>query len=179
LPTLLPQFAMKKQMLVALLFRAVALTALQLPDLYEDAGAEAFTEVQQWWTGSDLPSPRTADQVVMTTSRILNLTTAGVGPRLTILDDSGVPAVADQEADLLGVLGAQILAYVSEGVPARRCAHEPCGRWFTHQQGRSRYGQHRATGVRYCTAGCARAAAQQRYRQRQRASRGGQAAPER
>jgi hypothetical protein len=153
----LHQFSLRQQMLVLTLYRAVTLTALQLPALNADGGEEVFDRLRAYWEELRLPAPATPDQAAVTASRVLNLTTVGLGPRLQLIDpDAGQPDVGAPLVDLLGVLAAQVLAHLSQGVPLRRCAHDPCGRWFTHQQGRARYGQHRATGVRYCTAGCAR-----------------------
>jgi hypothetical protein len=157
----LHQFSLSQQELVLTLYRAVTVTALHLPALDTDRVEDVFDRMRAYWDELRLPVPVTPDQAAVTASRMLNLTTAGLGPRLQLIDpDTGQRDVGAPAADLLGVLAAQVLAHLSHGVPIRRCEHAPCGGWFTHQQGRARYGQHRATGVRYCTAGCARAAVQ-------------------
>jgi hypothetical protein len=103
--------------------------------------------------------------------RFPDLTTADVGPRLEQIDRlTGTAEAAGSGPDLLGVLAAQVVAHISDGAPARRCAHEPCGRWFSRQQGRAQYGQHRSRWRPLLLAGCARAAAQRGYRQCRRAA---------
>jgi len=63
----------------------------------------------------------------------------------------------------------QVLNDVASETAWRTCANEPCGRIFARQQGRAEYGQHRSTGIRYCTRECARA---QGERERRRARKG-------
>ena len=60
------------------------------------------------------------------------------------------------------------------GRPYRVCANESCGRLFSIQEGRARYGGHRTDLVRYCSRGCGNAQAQRdlRRRRKDRISRG-------
>ncbi|PZS03248.1 MAG: hypothetical protein DLM56_09610 [Pseudonocardiales bacterium] len=62
----------------------------------------------------------------------------------------------------------QLLNDLAGDVPYRRCASETCGRVFTRQRGRSEYGQHRQTGVRFCSRSCARAQGERERRRRAR-----------
>ncbi len=52
---------------------------------------------------------------------------------------------------------------------ASRCESETCGRFFVHQLGGAKYGQHRSIGLRFCTPECARAETQRQYRRRKAA----------
>jgi hypothetical protein len=76
---------MPQQLFALGLYRAVALTALELPALGAEDDA-SFDRVRDSWHEQGLPVPRTPDQAVISTSRILNLTTAGLGPRLQLID---------------------------------------------------------------------------------------------
>jgi hypothetical protein len=44
---------------------------------------------------------------------------------------------------VLTAMCLQLLAFIAAGVPARRCANEACGRFFSRQRGRAAYGQTR------------------------------------
>jgi hypothetical protein len=60
----------------------------------------------------------------------------------------------------------QIFNDVATGTAWRRCANETCGGLFARQQGRAEAGQHRTTGVRYCTSSCAKAQVERERRRR-------------
>ena len=168
IPLLLHAFSVSQQISMVQLYRGVLATVIRLAELCSAEGASAFAKVHQTWTASGWPVPNTGDQAVLTASRVLNLTTVGCGPRLDLATSQGAPFPRATAADLLSTLATQMVAHVSAGAPARRCAHPPCGRWFTHHQGRAEHDRHRSRGVRYCSSSCARAAAQRAYRDRRR-----------
>lgn len=53
------------------------------------------------------------------------------------------------------------------------CANERCGRLFVRQAGRSKHGQYRSHGVKFCSALCAKAQANRDYRRRKAGHVGG------
>lgn len=61
----------------------------------------------------------------------------------------------------------ELFNHMVEGAKYKTCANEACGRLFVRQQGRALHGQHRTSGVKYCSSSCARAQAQRGYRRRQ------------
>lgn len=65
----------------------------------------------------------------------------------------------------------QIFNLLANGDVPRWCENESCGLPFVKQSGRSKSGQHRSTGVRFCTSSCARAQTQREYRRRQKLKR--------
>jgi hypothetical protein len=65
----------------------------------------------------------------------------------------------------------QLYNYVAEETPFGHCANERCGRLFTRQRGRAMYGQHRSTGVRFCSHSCAKAQGERERRRRLRQAR--------
>ncbi|GAA4511505.1 hypothetical protein [Nonomuraea ferruginea] len=54
----------------------------------------------------------------------------------------------------------QLYNHLVEKVEFRQCANEPCGKTFVRQRGRAEFGQHRTSGILYCSRDCARAQAQ-------------------
>jgi len=79
--------------------------------------------------------------------------------------------IGGPDPDLYSGLCLQLLNIVTEDLPVLRCANTNCKRVFLRQEGRAEKGQHRTTGVMYCSRQCARAQANRNYRQRQRKGR--------
>lgn len=65
------------------------------------------------------------------------------------------------------LLAVELALFLSELAPLKRCAR--CHQYFVRQTGRARHGQHRLTGVKYCSLSCANAAQSQAYRRRKAA----------
>ena len=74
---------------------------------------------------------------------------------------------------LFGLLCLQIADHIASGATLRQCKNESCGQWFSRQSGRAEYGQHRMTGVLYCSASCARTQGSREWRRRKRAEKEG------
>lgn len=64
----------------------------------------------------------------------------------------------------------QIRELVREGAPLLTCANETCGRRFVRARGGAKAGQHRTTGVKFCSPSCAQAQSQREYRRRKTAA---------
>lgn len=123
------------------------------------------------WASRGLPAPTTTFEAVTTIQSFINEATSVSGPRLELghpLLDAQSGAYGRPVPRILTAMCLQLLAWVSEGVPARRCVNETCGQWFTRQRGRAAYGQYRTAGVIYCSSSCAKAQAQREYRRRRR-----------
>ncbi|MFF0415318.1 hypothetical protein ACFYUY_33395 [Kitasatospora sp. NPDC004745] len=82
----------------------------------------------------------------------------------------GVSGLADRNPTIYSVAFLQLYNHLAEEASVRRCANDNCGRNFVRQRGRAEYGQHRTTGVKYCSRECARAQAQRDLRRRRRAT---------
>jgi hypothetical protein len=105
----------------------------------------------------------------------------GLHPRLEIVDlladdaEWAAPAIAHTpppfvRANLYEVCAAELFNHIADQTQYKTCANETCHRLFVLQHGRAVHGQHRTTGVKYCSSHCARAQSQRVYRRRQKAS---------
>jgi hypothetical protein len=84
-------------------------------------------------------------------------------------DSMEVLAVRDtRSAPLYAICALELFNHIVGDADYRECANERCRRTFSKQEGRSDKGQHRSSGVIYCSASCARATAQRGYRRRQK-----------
>ncbi|MEU9211185.1 hypothetical protein AB0D27_25395 [Streptomyces sp. NPDC048415] len=80
----------------------------------------------------------------------------------------GIGDLSDRYPTVYSVAFLQLYNHLVEGATVHHCANEPCGRAFVRQRGRAEYGQHRTTGVKYCSRECARAQAQRELRRRRK-----------
>jgi len=106
---------------------------------------------------------------------MINAGLAGVPLHLVLLDseDQRVPVDLEdeREVDLFTALCIQIASAAAGDELLRRCARPDCATLFLRQTGRAQHGQHRRSGVAYCSALCARRQAGRAYRERERQKR--------
>ena len=105
-------------------------------------------------------------------SRIINELLSAHSPYVIVEDAESDDPDAGDLTDAAGVktleacVGLQLANAVEEALTVRRCQNETCGRYFQRQAGTAEHGQHRTTGVKYCTNTCARAHASRVSRRR-------------
>jgi hypothetical protein len=96
-------------------------------------------------------------------------------PRVEVVDRLGeddrdppvvVSAPIAKPAHLFEVCAAELYNHIASQSRYKTCANETCDRLFVLQRGRAIHGQHRTSGVKYCTSTCARAQNQRAYRRR-------------
>ncbi|MGR8012283.1 hypothetical protein [Streptomyces hypolithicus] len=80
----------------------------------------------------------------------------------------GIGSLTDRYPTIYSVAFLQLYNHMAEGATVRQCANETCQRPFVRQRGRAEYGQHRTSGIKYCTRECARAQAQRELRRRRK-----------
>lgn len=91
---------------------------------------------------------------------------------LSVLDPQGNERgwKKDLGATAYSAMVIEIFNDVVTSTSWHRCARENCGTLFARQQGRAQAGQHRTTGVIYCSAACSNAQGQTNLRRRRRAA---------
>lgn len=88
------------------------------------------------------------------------------GPQVRTFREGEAPVPLFTDASSWHALCLELFNHMVEGAKYKTCVNEACGRLFVRQQGRAQHGQHRTTGVKYCSSSCARAQAQRQYRRR-------------
>lgn len=83
---------------------------------------------------------------------------------------TGPGPYASDDVGFYSIACLELFNHIAEGAGYTTCANEPCRRLFVRQEGRANEGQHRTTGVKYCSRDCARAQAQRNYRRRKQRS---------
>lgn len=86
--------------------------------------------------------------------------------------DVGFPSPVDVPVTAYSAAALQMVNDIALGPTYRTCMNETCGRTFTRQRDRAQYGQHRISGLRYCSRSCARAQGERERRRRARQEKG-------
>jgi hypothetical protein len=92
-------------------------------------------------------------------------------PRVTLTAPEGRPEhgwMSGATVSLYATCCLELYNHLAEEATYRRCENRRCRRLFVRQKGRAQAGQHRRTGIKYCSSHCARAVAQRKYRERRR-----------
>ena len=156
------------------LYRAVFLTWLYLaphmPFTASFLADDVSEELAAIWEHEDLPVPDTHMAVADTCLAVINAMVADYGPRVQLMREDSQWPLGMSYPRIRTLLGLQVLAWLGSGETIRRCANATCGRPFVRHQGRARGGSTHSEGIKYCSAGCAKAQSSRAYRQRQRTS---------
>ena len=87
------------------------------------------------WADTGLPTPDTMYDLLGTMQLLVNAGARDRGPVVELthpeLEEQGL-AIGRRVPTILPALCEQLLGWVAEGLPARRCANETCNRLFTH-----------------------------------------------
>jgi hypothetical protein len=94
-----------------------------------------------------------------------------VTAHLSVLDPRGNRRGWEKDlgATAYSAMAIEIFNDVVTSTSWHRCANDNCGALFARQQGRAQAGQHRTTGVIYCSAACSNAQGQRNLRRRRAA----------
>ena len=156
------------------LYRAVFLSWLHLaphmPFTASFLADDVDEELASIWEHEELPVPDTYMAVVDTCLAVINAMVADYGPRVQLMREDSQWPLGMSYPRIRTLLGLQVLAWLASAETIRRCANTSCGRPFVRHQGRARGGSTHAQGVKYCSAGCAKAQSSRAYRQRRSVS---------
>lgn len=154
--------------LVGLHLRNLRALAAHLTVFFDAGDAADFRPA---WVSHGHQTPESAGMAWLWFDTLLN---AALRP-FHLYVDTGSGLLAREQPTLYQACALQLYNYVAEHVPFARCANESCPHGergeaavFTRQRGRSRYGQHRTSGVRFCSKDCAKSQAERERRRRQR-----------
>jgi hypothetical protein len=100
-------------------------------------------------------------------TQVSNLALRDFHVRVSVNDDDPEFSIGGVHPTVYTVGWLQLANDFAEDLPYRTCENETCRGLFVRQRGRAQF-QHRAEGVIYCSATCARAQAQREYRRRMR-----------
>ena len=139
--------------------------------LYLQEGELELTALQSSWESEipvrgqsrDYPQPIEAAAVL---AEAMNPALEPFHARVELQVGDGARAIVGApKASTFECLALQLANHIAEKAAYRTCENSSCERYFVRQRGRSTKGRHRNVGIRYCSASCARAAAQRSYRE--------------
>jgi hypothetical protein len=128
-------------------------------------------ESVEWRVLEDVSQPYLAAHRL---ERALNPALAPFHPRLMVRQSktyAGLPTTPGRAAEadfaaapLFCICALELFNHITEAAEYKRCAE--CQRLFVRQEGRARSGQHRITGVEFCSKSCLGKQKQREYRKR-------------
>ncbi len=134
---------------------------------------DSEADVVSIWADEGAFAPRTAGDAWTLWKKLLDrgLSTFAVHIRLASDDDA---AGRPMPTSLYSCVCLELARYLTSATKTtvQRCANDRCRQPFTKQRGRSQFGQHRSTGVRFCSPLCAKAQSERDRRVRRRQEKG-------
>jgi len=156
---------------------AIALHVLTLRALasnlkihFDGGGVRDFASA---WLSHGFPVPEKEGQSWLWFDTLINAALRPYHAHVQFYPNAGTLTGATPMPTLYQACALQLYNYIAAATPFAHCANERCGRIFTRQRGRAQYGQHRSSGVRFCSHSCAKAQGERERRRRLRRT-GGQ-----